>query len=82
MAKGSTKVGTVPDMNDIDVSYATVVWSDCTSSTVSRIRAHSDMYEMDLLLDVNSDLYPIDVSRGTHISMLLVKAGLLGTSCA
>ncbi|KAL0046207.1 hypothetical protein WJX82_005581 [Trebouxia sp. C0006] len=29
---------------------------------VSRIRAHSDMYEMDLLLDINSDLYPVDVA--------------------
>ena len=28
---------------------------------VSRIRAHSDMYEMDLLLDINSDLYPVEV---------------------
>ena len=31
--------------------------------SVSRIRAHSDMYEMDLLLDINSDLYPIVVRR-------------------
>lgn len=29
---------------------------------VSRIRAHSDMYEMDLLLDINSDLYPVEVA--------------------
>lgn len=30
-------------------------------TAVSRIRAHSDMYEMDLLLDINADLYPVDV---------------------
>lgn len=33
---------------------------------VSRIRAHSDMYEMDLLLDINSDLYPIDVRQSSN----------------
>ena len=29
---------------------------------VSRIKAKSDLYEMDLLLDINTDLYPMDVS--------------------
>lgn len=28
---------------------------------VSRIKAKGDLYEMDLLLDVNTDLYPMDV---------------------
>ena len=39
-------------------------------NAVSRIRAHSDMYEMDLLLDINSDLYPVEVcSKHSYGSM-------------
>lgn len=38
-------------------------------SAVSRIRAHSDMYEMDLLLDINSDLYPVDVSKARDLHL-------------
>lgn len=34
---------------------------------VSRIRAHSDMYEMDLLLDINSDLYPVEVREAVGL---------------
>jgi RNA polymerase Rpb8 len=30
---------------------------------VSRIKAKGDLYEMDLLLDVNTDLYPMDVRK-------------------
>lgn len=30
--------------------------------TVSRIKCRSDLYEMDMILDVNVDVYPVDVS--------------------
>lgn len=30
---------------------------------VSRIKCRSDLYEMDMILDVNVDIYPIDVSE-------------------
>lgn len=32
-------------------------------SAVSRIKAKSEVYEMDLLLDVNVDIYPLDVRQ-------------------
>lgn len=35
---------------------------------MSRIKGKSDLYEMDLLLDVNTDLYPMDV--GACVMML------------
>ncbi len=45
---------------------------------VSRIKCKGDLYEMDLLLDVNTDLYPVEVrqrcSRGA--------ARLLAGRCA
>ena len=31
------------------------------AAAVSRIKARSDLYEMDLVLDVNVDVYPIEV---------------------
>lgn len=65
MAKDLTKVTTV-------VTSAAFKHAACHSieamSAVSRIRAHSDMYEMDLLLDINSDLYPVDVSKAVVTS--------------
>ncbi len=72
MAKDLTKVSTV-------VTSVAFKRADCHSaeamSAVSRIRAHSDMYEMDLLLDINSDLYPVDVSKAVVTSTLMALSG-------
>ena len=58
MANASTKVQTTAaSFGSANVCLTCVV----LSVAVSRIRAHSDMYEMDLLLDINSDLYPVEV---------------------
>ena len=38
------------------------------------------MYEMDLLLDVNSDLYPIDVSLGLGLLCAILLDQLSNTS--
>lgn len=72
MAKDLTKVSTV-------VSSVAFKHAACHSveavSAVSRIRAHSDMYEMDLLLDINSDLYPVNVSETVLTSTLIALFG-------
>lgn len=36
---------------------------------VSRIKAKGDLYEMDLLLDVNTDLYPMDVGEKFSLAL-------------
>ena len=36
-----------------------VTWLRCA---VSRFRCRSDLYEMDLLIDINVDIYPMEVS--------------------
>jgi DNA-directed RNA polymerase I, II, and III subunit RPABC3 len=38
-------------------------------TTVSRIKARSDLYEMDLVLDINVDVYP--VSQGDRLTVCL-----------
>ena len=38
---------------------------------MSRIKARSDLYEMDLVLDINVDVYP--VSQGDKLSVCLAK---------
>ncbi len=68
MAKDLTKVSTV--VRSVAFKHAACHSVEAVSA-VSRIRAHSDMYEMDLLLDINSDLYPVDVSETVLTSTLI-----------
>ena len=72
MAKDLTKVSTV--VSSVAFKHAACHLVEAVSA-VSRIRAHSDMYEMDLLLDINSDLYPVDVSKAVETSTLLALIG-------
>jgi len=37
---------------------------------VSRIKGKGDLYEMDVLLDVNTDLYPMEVSTSFAVAWL------------
>ena len=72
MAKDLTKVSTVVSSAAFKhAAYHSVE----AMSAVSRIRAHSDMYEMDLLLDINSDLYPVDVSKAVVTTTLMALFG-------
>ncbi len=72
MAKDLTKVFTV--VTSVAFKHAACHAIEAMSA-VSRIRAHSDMYEMDLLLDINSDLYPVDVSKAVVTSSLMALFG-------
>jgi len=72
MAKDLTKVLTV--VTSVAFKHA-ACHSIEAMSAVSRIRAHSDMYEMDLLLDINSDLYPVDVSKAVVTTTLMALFG-------
>lgn len=45
---------------------------------VSRIKCRSDLYEMDMILDVNVDVYPVDVGQKLSI-MLASTLNLDGT---
>jgi len=48
----------------------TVLWS------VSRFRCRSDLYEMDLLIDINVDVYPMEV--GLHLLCSLCSLSFYG----
>lgn len=37
---------------------------------VSRIKGKGDLYEMDVLLDVNTDLYPMEVSTNFAVAWI------------
>ena len=36
----------------------------CVRRAVSRVLGHSDFFGMDMVLDINSDIYPVKVQHG------------------
>ena len=36
----------------------------CVWRAVSRVLGHSDFFGMDMVLDINSDIYPVKVQHG------------------
>ena len=43
----------------------------CLHCAVSRFRCRSDLYEMDLLIDINVDIYPMEASTWLAAAMNL-----------
>ena len=42
--------------------------SDMLCCAVTRFQCHSDLYEMDLMMDINTSIYPLHVSRLSPIT--------------
>lgn len=72
MAKNLTKVRCVV-LLDLSCFYSSSSQTtfNMKSIAVSRIKARSDLYEMDLILDINIDVYP--VSRGEKLAVCLAS---------
>jgi len=50
--------------------------SNILCCAVTRFQCHSDLYEMDLMMDINTSIYPLHVSRLPPITSFASVTGI------